>query len=359
MAFPTRLMGMKYNGRHRQPVLVKTNWNALMDAQPRVFVTRRLPAVGLNRIAAASAMEVWPEPLPPPPEVLREKMKDCRGVVSLLTDRIDQAILEAAPQLKVISNFAVGINNIDLAVATARGIRVGNTPGVLTDATADLAVSLLLASARRLLESAKAASTGQWRTWEPVGWLGQELVGRTLGIVGMGRIGLAMAKRCHFGWDMPVLYTARSTKLEAEQQLGARRVEFAELLSQSDFVSLHCDLNPSTYHLMNDAAFAQMKASAVLINTARGPVVDQAALAAALRGEKIFAAGIDVTEPEPLPPEHELYQLSNLIVVPHIASATVATRNAMASICAANLVAGLRDEPMPHCVNPEVKAGTA
>jgi glyoxylate reductase len=292
--------------------------------------------------------------LPPSADVLREKVKHCDGLVSLLTDRVDGALLDAAPRLKVVSNYAVGFNNVDVPACTARGVCVGNTPGVLTDSTADLAVTLLLAAARRIGESAADAKAGKWLTWEPLGWLGQDLAGRTLGIVGMGRIGFATAKRLHHGWGMKVIYTKRNPMPEAERELGAKRVEFDELLAQSDFVSVHVDLNPSTKGMFGAAQFQKMKRAAVFVNTARGPLVDQMALAAALRNGTIFAAGLDVTDPEPLPPDHELYALPNCVIVPHIASATVETRNAMARLCANNVLAGVKGDPLPTWVNPEV-----
>jgi glyoxylate reductase len=321
--------------------------------RPKVFVARRIPQSGLDAMAAHCDLDVWPEQLPPSPDELRRRVADCTGLVSLLTDRVDTALLDAAPKLKVVSNFAVGFNNIDVPACTARGVRVGNTPGVLTDATADIAVSLLLAAARRLPDSAADAKAGRWLTWEPLGWMGQDLVGRTLGIVGMGRIGFATAKRLHGGWGMKVLYTARAPKPDADRDLGARRVELDELLAQSDYVSVHADLNPTTKGLFGASQFAQMKRSAVFVNTSRGPLVDQTALAAALRNGTIFAAGLDVTDPEPLLPSHELYALPNCLIVPHIASATPDTRNAMARLCANNLIAGVTGAPLPHCVNPE------
>jgi glyoxylate reductase len=318
---------------------------------PKVFVARRIPAAGLDRIAAAADVDVWPDRLPPSPAVLRERVRDCDGLVSLLTDRVDAALLAAAPRLKVVSNFAVGFNNVDVPACTARGVRVGNTPGVLTDATADIAVTLMLAAARRLGESATDAKEGRWLTWEPLGWLGQDLAGKTLGIVGMGRIGFATAKRLHHGWGMKVLYTARGPKPDADRELAARRVELDELLRDSDYVSVHADLNPTTTGLFGADAFGKMKRTAVFVNTSRGPLVDQPALAAALRAGTIFAAGLDVTDPEPLPPEHELYALPNCVIAPHVASATVGTRDAMANRCADNLLAGLRGDPLPYPVN--------
>jgi len=317
-------------------------------AKPKVFVTRRIPDAGLKRIRDACDAEVWPDQLPPPADVLRAKVADCVGLVSLLTDKVDAALLAAAPKLKVVSNFAVGFNNVDLAACAARGVAVGNTPGVLTDATADTAVMLLMAAARRLGESAADAKAGRWLTWEPLGWLGQDLAGRTLGIVGMGRIGYAVAHRLHHGWGMKVLYTEVVARPEADKDLKAKRVDFNALLRESDFVSVHTDLNPSTQGLSGAKQFAAMKKTAVFVNTARGPLVDQAALANALRTGTIFAAGLDVTDPEPLPPSHELYALPNCVIVPHIASATVATRDAMAVKCAENLLAGVAGKPLPY-----------
>jgi glyoxylate reductase len=325
-----------------------------MAAKPRVFVSRRIPELGLKMIAGRCEMELWPEQLPPSYEVLRDKIKDCNGLVSLLTDRIDAPLLDAAPGLKVVSNFAVGFNNIDIPAATKRGIAVGNTPSVLTDATADMAMTLLMAAARRLVEGVDDAKAGRWKTWEPVGWLGQDLAGRTLGIVGMGRIGHAVAKRCRFGWDMRLLYSDVQPNAKAEAELGAKRVGLNELLRESDFVSVHTDLNPETKGMFGADKFAQMKRTAVFINTARGPLVDQKALADALRSGTIFAAGLDVTEPEPLPPDHELYKLPNCVIAPHIASATVQTRNEMARICAENLIAGVTGGKLPAWVNPEI-----
>ncbi|CAN5481074.1 D-glycerate dehydrogenase [soil metagenome] len=320
-------------------------------SKPKVFITRNIPAAGMDRILEACDAEVWPERMPPPAEVLQEKVRNCVGLASMLTDKVDAALMDAAPHLKVISNFAVGVNNIDIPAATARGIKVGNTPGVLTEATADIAVTLLLAAARRLGESNADAKAGRWLTWEPTGWLGVDLVGRTLGIVGMGRIGFATAKRLHHGWGMKVLYTARSPKPDAERSFGAKHVDMDTLLKESDFVSLHADLNPTTKGMFGAKEFAAMKRTAVFVNSARGPHVDQVALAEALRANVIFAAGLDVTDPEPLPASHELFGLPNCVIAPHIASATTDTRNAMASMCAANLIAGVTGLALPNCVN--------
>jgi glyoxylate reductase len=325
-----------------------------MPAKPKVFVTRIIPEVGLRRIKEQCDAEVWHEPLPPPHVVLRSKAADCDGLVSLLTDRIDADLLGAASRLKVVSNYAVGFNNIDVKAATEHGICVGNTPGVLTDATADMAFCLLIAASRRVVEGHDYSRAGRWKTWEPLGHLGQDLAGRTLGIVGMGRIGQALAKRCRGGWDMKVIYHDVNRNEAAEKDLGARQVDFNTLLRESDFVSIHTDLNETTRGLFNAATFAKMKPTAVLVNTARGPIIDQKALAQALKAGTIFAAGLDVTDPEPPDPNDPLLELPNAIIAPHIASATVGTRDAMAEICANNLIAGLTGQPLPAWVNPEV-----
>jgi glyoxylate reductase len=325
-----------------------------MSTRPRVFITRRIPEAGLAPIQEACDVDLWPGDLPPPPAELRHKVSASDGLVSLLTDRIDASLLDAAPRLRVISNFAVGYNNIDIAAATARDIPVGNTPNVLTDATADMALCLLIAAARCLTEARDYARAGRWKTWEPMGHRGQDLSRKTLGVIGMGRIGFALAQRCHGGWNMSVLYHDRQPRPEAERALHARRVDLDTLLANADFISLHTDLNQHTHHLIGREQLARMKPGAVLVNTARGPLVDQAALIEALICHRIFAAGIDVTDPEPPPPNDPVFGLPNLIVAPHIASATFGTRDAMARICATNLLAGLNGQRLPECVNPEV-----
>jgi glyoxylate reductase len=323
-------------------------------SRPRVFVTRRIPEVGLERICAACDAEVWPERLPPPYEVIKQKVAGCDGLVSLLTDRIDAALLDAAGRLKVVSNFAVGFNNIDVPAATARGVCVGNTPGALTDATADCAFMLLIAAARRLVEGVLDGRQGRWLTWEPVGYRGVDLAGQTLGVVGMGRIGAALAKRCHGGWGMKVLYYDLQPNATAEAELGAKRVGLEELLRASDFVSVHAALTPENHKLIGAAQFRMMKPTAVFVNTARGPLVDQKALYDALVSKTIFAAGLDVTDPEPPDAGDPLLQLPNVVIAPHIASATFSTRDGMAEICADNLIAGVTGQPLRAWVNPEV-----
>lgn len=325
--------------------------------RPRVFVTRRIPEAGLSKIKAECDVEVWPNQLPPSYDVIRQKIADCDGLVSLLTDRIDGALLDAAPKLKVVSNFAVGFNNIDVPAATARGICVGNTPGALTDATADLAFTLMISAARRVVESALDARAGQWKTWEPLGYLGVDLAGKTVGVVGMGRIGYAFAKRCRGGWDMNVLYHDEIANAKAETELSAKRVDLDTLLRDSDFISIHASLTPSSKGMIGAKQFALMKKTAVFVNSARGPLVDQPALVAALKNGTIFAAGLDVTDPEPPDPNDPILHLPNCVVAPHIASATHTTRNDMAEICADNLLAGVTGKTLRAWVNPEVASG--
>ena len=323
--------------------------------RPRVFVARRVPDAGLAQIVEACDADVWEDELPPPRDELLRRVAGCDGVLTLLTDRVDDELLDAAgPSLRVVSNYAVGFDNVDVPACTRRGIPVGNTPGALTETTADLAWALMMAAARRVAEGDRYVRAGRWRTWGPQLLLGGDVHGATLGIVGFGRIGQAVARRAA-GFGMTVLYWSR-TRAEPgiEQESGATFVEFDELLERSDFVTLHVALNDETRHLIDSRALVRMKPSAVLVNTARGPVVDQAALAEALRDGTIAAAGLDVTDPEPMAPDDPLLQLDNCLVVPHIASASHATRGKMAEMAAANLLAGLRGERLPNPVNPEV-----
>lgn len=321
-------------------------------SKPIVYIARRIPQLGLDMIAAQAEVRLHSGDLPPTRDELLAGVQGCQGVLSLLSDRIDAAVFQAAgPSLKVVSNFAVGYNNIDVAEATRRGIKVGNTPGVLTDATADIAVALLLAVARRLPEGWRAVEQLDWRTWEPLGWIGQDLLEKTVGIVGMGRIGAAVAQRLHGGWRTKILYTARTDKPNLDQQLGAVRVSLETLLRESDFVSVHVPLSAQTQKLIGAAELELMKPTSILINTARGEILDQVALERALREKRIFGAGLDVCEPEPLPSDSPLRQLSNCLIVPHIGSATVAARNAMAERAALNLLAGIAGQPLKYPVN--------
>ncbi|HNS51349.1 MAG TPA: D-glycerate dehydrogenase [Anaerolineae bacterium] len=323
--------------------------------KPKVFVTRIIPDGGLDLVRQACDARIWQDETPPPRAVLLDQVEGMDGLLCLLTDPIDAGVMDAAgPQLRVISNLAVGYDNVDLRAATARGIPVGNTPGVLTETTADLAFALIMASARRLVEGVDYVRAGHWRTWGPMLLLGHDVHGATLGIVGMGRIGQALARRAA-GFDMQVVYHDPYCDEEKGASLGAAvRCTLDELLAESDFVSLHVPLGPDTHHLIDAAALGKMKRTAVLVNTSRGPVVDGGALYDALASGRIAYAALDVTDPEPLPAGHRLLALPNCLVVPHIASASWATRTRMAVMAAENLLAGLRGDRLPNCVNPEV-----
>src|SRR5581483_5739545 len=321
--------------------------------KPKVFVSRIIPDEGLNLILEACDAEVWQEELPPPHNVLLEKIKDKVGLLSLLTDKIDAELMDLNPQLRVVSNYAVGFDNIDIQAATERGLPVGNTPGVLTDTTADFAFTLLMSAARRVVEGADYVRAGKWKTWGPKLLTGVDIHGATLGLIGFGRIGQAMAKRAG-GFDMRVLYYDQYRREDLEKSMGVTYVDMDTLLRESDFVSIHTDLNASTRHLFNTAAFSKMKSSAVLINSARGPIIDPTALYDALSSGKIRAAALDVTEPEPINMDSPLVQLPNCLIVPHIASASIATRGKMAEIAAKNIIAGVNGERLVTPVNPEV-----
>jgi glyoxylate reductase len=305
----------------------------------RCYVTRELPGPALGRLREAHQVEVWPERVPPRYEELVEHVRDVEGLLSLLSDRVDAELIAAAPDLRAISNYAVGYDNIDLRAAAARGIPVGHTPDVLTDATADLAFALLLAAARRLPEGIDEVRAGESLTWEPAHNLGTDVHGATLGIIGFGRIGQAVARRAA-GFDMPVLHTDTQSSPE----------ELADLLERSDFVSLHVPLTPETHHLIDAEALQRMKPTAILVNAARGGIVDQEALRRALQDGVIAGAALDVTDPEPLPPDDPLLSAPHLIVVPHIGSATRQTRERMADLAVENLLAALAGDPMPHQV---------
>ncbi len=318
-------------------------------AKPKVFVTRKIPEMGLKLVQDYCEADVWPEDVPPSREVLLARLRDVDAVLSLLTDRMDGTAMDVSSKLKVISNMAVGVDNVDLAAATARKIPVGNTPGAMTDATADLTFALMMAAARRLVEGERYVREGKWKTWSPQLLLGTDFAGATWGIIGFGRIGQAVAKRAQ-GFDVRVIYYDPA----AGPAFGALPTDLETLLRTSDFISLHVPLTPETHHMINAATLGQMKPGTVLVNTSRGPVIDPEALYAALKSDQIFAAGLDVTEPEPLPADHPLLQLSNCIVIPHLGSASKRTRDQMAYMAAENLIAGLKGEPLPHCVNPEV-----
>jgi glyoxylate reductase len=312
-------------------------------AMARCFVTRRLPGPALQRLTAAHDVEVWPEREPPPRGELQRRAASAEGLLAMLTDAVDAELIAAAPRLRAISNYAVGTDNVDLEAAGARGIAVGNTPDVLTDSTADLAVALMLGVARRLGEGERLVRAGEWQTWDPEFLLGRDLHGATVGIVGRGRIGGAVARRLE-GFGCRLLFAGRGDD-----------AALARLLAESAFVSLHCPLTPQTRGLIGEAELRAMRPDAYLVNTARGPIVDQAALERALREGWIAGAALDVTDPEPLPAAHPLLGAPNLLVVPHLGSATHSTREAMAEIAVDNLLAGLAGEPMPHGVNEPVR----
>jgi len=302
---------------------------------PHVFISRALPGRAEERLEQAGhEVEVWPGDLPPSPEELRAHARHAEGLLTLLTDRVDAALLEAAPNLRVVANLAVGSDNIDVEAARARGVAVGVTPDVLTDATADLALALLLAAARNVVQAAQDVRAGRWRTWEPQGWLGLELRGARLLVVGSGRIGRAVARRAEaFGMDV---------------RLVGRGDDLLALLPDADAVSLHVPLTDATRHLIGARELAAMKPTAILVNTARGGVVDQEALRTALHEGALGGAALDVTDPEPLPADHPLLDAPRLLVVPHIGSATHAAREAMVDRATDNLLAGLAGEPLPH-----------
>ena len=322
-------------------------------SKPKVFVTRIIPDKGLDLVKEFCDVDLWTGDLPPSRDEVLKRVQGADGLLSLLTDVVDGEVMDVAgPQLKVISNFAVGFDNIDVGAATARKIPVGNTPDVLTDATADFSFALMMSAGRRVLEGDRFVREGKWQTWGPLLLLGNEMKGSTLGLVGFGRIGKAMARRA-VGFDMRVIYyDPMEPKLDPD--VKAVSVDFETLLEESDFISLHTPLTPDTRHLIDSEALSRMKPTAVIVNTSRGPVIDMDALYEALRDRKIFAAGLDVTDPEPLPMDHPLLTLDNLVIAPHIASASKTARDKMAWLAAKNLMAGLEGRHLPNCVNPQV-----
>jgi glyoxylate reductase len=329
-----------------------------MSARARLAVTRVLPDAGMELLRAAEQageieLCVYNQELPPPADELDALLDGAEGAITILTEKITPELLDRHPSLKIVSNFAVGYDNIDVPAATARGVAVCNTPGVLTETTADFAFTLLVTAARRVVEGVDYVRAGRWKTWGPTLLLGRDLYGATIGIIGFGRIGKEMAKRAS-GFDMRILAYDSFRDEGAAKELGVTFVELDQLLRESDFVSLHCALTPETLHLIGTRELALMKPEAVLVNAARGPVVDTDALTEALRNGTIWSAALDVTDPEPLPADHPLISLTNCIVVPHIASATVATRNKMATLAVQNALSVLQGKNPPHCVNPEV-----
>lgn len=324
-----------------------------MEGDLKIFVTRLIPKAGLDLLYGFAELRIWQEEVPPPRDVLLEEAGEVDGLLSLLTDTIDAELMDAAPRLKVVSNYAIGYDNVDVEAATERGIMVCHTPGVLTDTTADFAFALLACVARRVVEASEYVREGRWKTWGPMLCLGYDLHGATLGLVGLGRIGSGVAKRAT-GFDMRVLYHDVSRQPSREEELGLTYVDLETLLRESDFVSLHTPLTPETHHMMGREQFTMMKSTAILINTSRGQVVDQKALYEALVSGGIAGAGLDVTDPEPILRDDPLLTLDNCVVVPHVASASVATRTMMATMAAENLIAALQGRMPRNPVNPEV-----
>ncbi len=321
-------------------------------AKFKVFVTRKMPEQILDLLRAECAVSGWPHDEPPVPrDILLREARDADGLYTMLTEKIDAELFDRAPQLKVVSQMAVGFDNIDTQEATKRKIPVGHTPGVLTETTADFAFALLMAAGRRIAEGVDYIRRGRWQTWIPFELTGQDVHGATLGLIGMGRIGSTVARRAR-GFDMRVIYYDVVPNPPPVE--GATRVSLDELLAQADFVSVHTPLTPETHHIINAGTLKKMKRTAVLINTSRGPTVDAMALHDALKNGTIAYAALDVTEPEPLPADHPLLRLPNCTITPHIASASVATRLSMATLAVNNLLAGLKGERMPNCANPEV-----
>jgi glyoxylate reductase len=318
-----------------------------------IVVPQYLHEPGLGMVREAARVTYWPEDSPMPREKLLAAVADADGVLSHPATRFDREVLEHAPNLRVISNIAVGYDNVDIAACTERGIAVCNTPGVLTDATADVTLALMLAVCRRVVEADKFTRAGQWRYWTPLLMVGQDLTEATLGIVGMGRIGLEVARRAK-GFRMRILYHNRNRRPDAEAELGARYVDLRTLLAESDFVSLHVPATPETRKLIGATELASMKPTAYLINAARGAVIDQAALIDALRERRIAGAGLDVYDPEPIAPDNPLLELDNCVLMPHVGAATIRTRQRMSELAARNVLAVLKGEKPPACVNPEV-----
>lgn len=319
----------------------------------RVFATRELPGAGFADLQQDPAIEldVWPEDFPPDRESLLARVAGTDGLICLITDRIDAQVLDAAGrQLKVVSQMAVGVDNIEVSACAARGIPVGNTPGVLTETTADIAWALILASARRVVEAAEYVKAGDWKTWAPTQMAGIDVYGATLGVIGFGAIGQAVARRAQ-GFGMRVLCWNRTPRPEAAAALGAEERTLDDLLRESDFVSVNVALTDDTRNLIDARVLGLMRPGAILINTARGPIVDETALVAALQDGQIRGAGLDVTAVEPLAVDSPLLSMDNVVVLPHIGSSSLATRGKMADMAVANLRAGLAGEPLPHSVS--------
>ncbi len=321
--------------------------------QPKVYVTRRIPESGIKLLQQSCDVEIWDSDDVVPRDVFLNAVADKDAVLCLLTDRVDAETLDVAKNAKIFANMAVGFDNIDVAECTKRGIMASNTPGVLTDTTADFAFTLLMVAARRIREGHEFVHAGKWETWGPLLLMGQDIHHATLGLVGLGRIGTEMAKRGQ-GFSMRVLYNDVVRREDLEQELGLEYADFDTVLKESDFVSLHVPYMPATHHLISTEQLAKMKQTAVLINTARGPIVDPQALYTALKSGEIWAAGLDVTDPEPIPMDDPLLTLDNCLIAPHIASASFNTRSDMSELAANNILAAIAGERPPTILNPEV-----
>ena len=327
----------------------KTRWN--------IFVTRHLPGDAIERLRKVARVEVWDRALPPPRDYLLRKLRSADAILSMLSDRMDAKAMASARNLKVISNYAVGVDNVDLEAATRAGIPVGHTPGVLTDATADIAFGLLMATARRIVEGDREVRAGRWRTWGPEVLLGNDVHGATLGIIGWGAIGQATARRGE-GFGMKILYLKPRGESHRKQNgtpPSGTPVTLARLLKESDFVSIHVPLTPQTRHMIGKRELAMMRSGAILINTARGPIVDQKALTSALKSGHLGGAGLDVTDPEPIEHGDPLLKLPNVVIAPHIGSASHTTRQRMTAMAVDNILAVMKGRLPEWCANPSVK----
>jgi glyoxylate reductase len=324
-----------------------------VDGKTDVFITRAIAPKAVERLRASANVETWQHDEPTPPEVLFEKASRVQGLVTMLSDPIGADLIENAKNLRVISQMAVGYDNIAVPTATKYNIPVGHTPGVLTETTADFAWGLLMAAARRIPEADREVRRGIWRPWGPDVLTGPDVNGATIGIIGFGRIGQAVARRAR-GFDMRILYNDPDRHEDLEQEWGVEYAEMDQLLSEADFITLHTYLSPETKNLIDRAAFQKMKSTAILVNTARGAVVNSEALIEALQTKQIYAAALDVFDPEPIPSDSPLLKMENVVIAPHIASGSIQTRARMAEIVVDNLLAGLKGERLPFCANPEV-----
>lgn len=324
-------------------------------SKPRIYITRPLPAAAMRILEGQVEYHMWDrENEAVRRETLLREIVDVDGIICLITEKMDAEVIERAHRCRVIAQVAVGYDNVDVAAATRRGIYVTNTPGVLTETTADMGWAILMATARRVVEGDKFTRSGRWKTWELMGFTGQDVWGATLGIIGLGRIGAAIARRAK-GFAMPILYHNRNRAEALEAELGARYASLDDLLRQSDFVMISVALTPDTRHLIGERELGLMKPSAILVNIARGPIVDQRALYRALVDRKIWAAGLDVFEVEPVPMDEPLLRLDNVVVPPHLGSGSIATRTKMATMAAENCLAGTTGKIPPNVVNPEAK----